>query len=210
MARRKGPNASPSAPKARGKKGEGTDASPIVVPAAQVASAEMMREAMDRLIEADKAAKAAKKPSNSKTSGYRSIFKEAVKTTGFSNDAVSWFIENRERSPEDIDAETRDRNRVAKFMNMPIGGQLGLLEDGSSVADMTERDRMKDSDPQILAACEAQGMEAGEGATNFNTNPYPEGSKRAGKWGKGWLVGNAKNAPDAAVTKQPTHESAHA
>lgn len=215
MARQKKPK---SSTKMKGKVVEGNEATseaegPEIVKAPAVYTDEQKMEAMQRLVEADKEQADANRKKNSKTSKYRALFKEAMKTTGFSEDQLSWYMKNRERPPEEIDAETRGRNAIAKYMQMAIGGQLGLDVNGQSVASQgeTEIDRRKDNDVQILAAAEAQGFEAGKAAANFDSNPYPAGSKRAAKWGRGWKDGQKENMGGIKKPKEPTHnEPAHA
>lgn len=200
-----------SSPKMKGDTGPAApeNENPVSIPAPAVASAQQIQEAIDNVIakhEADK--KAATHRTGTKL-GLSKEIAACAKVTGFEKDDIKWGLEQRERPVEEIDAETRRRTRIAGYFKMKIGGQLGLLEDGTSVADMSERDKLKDSDPQILAACEAQGQQAGIDGANYASCAYPEGSKRRAKWQAGWKLGNAENAP-AATTKQPTHESAHA
>src|SRR5262249_54978257 len=49
--------------------------------------------------------------------------------------------------PGDIDAETRRRNRLARLMALPIGTQLGLFDDGMTVATAVDADKLLSRDP---------------------------------------------------------------
>lgn len=195
----------PKAPKAKG------DVS--VAAPAQVASDAQKREAMDRLVEAAKKRDLKKKDFDAAASSYRALVREACKITGYSKEAVSWYMESRNRDVAEIDAETRERNRIAQFMNLPIGSQLGMFADGKSVASQTptERDATKDKDPQVLAACEAQGMQASLDGASFNSCEFPLNSKRRERWQKGWELGQKQRAEEIGKAgKAPTHEAAHA
>ncbi len=176
-----------------------------------VISEEEKRAAMTAVLEASKKdGLNAKAKTNSGLTLGKAI-KKAAEITGFDKDAIGWWAKNRDRDPQEIDRETRERNKVAVYMDMPIGGQLGLLEDGSSVASGTakENNARLDNDEGVLRAAEEVGETSGKDGKNFDSNPFPAGSKRAARWGKGWKAGNASNVPGQSL-KAPTHESAHA
>lgn len=203
-----------SSPKMKGDTGPAeTPASPVSIPAAQVASEEEKRAAMTAVLEASKKdGLNAKAKTNSGLTLGKAI-KKAAEITGFDKEAIGWWVKNRERDAAEIDRETRERNKVAVYMDMPIGGQLGLLASGESVASArpSERDAKKDADPQILAAAEAQGHQAGTDGASFNSCEYPTGSTRRERWQTGWQIAQkARGMEMAGGSKTATHESARA
>lgn len=62
---------------------------------------------------------------------YRSAIKVATKIgagIGVTAADVVWLVTSTARDPNEIDAETRRRNKIAELMKLPLGTQLGLLE----------------------------------------------------------------------------------
>lgn len=221
MASRKAPGqrgAAPAKAKKKSKPVEGD--APAVVAAASVVTVEEKRAAMERLVDAHNATKGAEKDVRSQKGKYRAAFKEAMKLTGFTDRGLSNFMKDLGREPTDIDAETRETNAVHEFMGTPIGGQLGLLKDGTSIAASTEKEALRDKDVQILVAVEAQGFQAGTDAAPYDSCPFQEGSNRRKRWQKGYQEAQTKRAAamggDKADTPPPpapapTHaEPAHA
>lgn len=104
------------------------------------------------------------------------VNKKDFKKAGGEKSDYDWYLEARRREPEDIDNETRRRNRIAKFMNLPIGTQLGLLDDGDSVASAIEKsaDKPKFEDDSGYRA-------AFDGKSDFD-NPFEDGSPAFLKW----------------------------
>lgn len=135
--------------------------------------------------------------------------KEIATMTGDSKKAVRWALENRNREPKDIDAETRERTRMAQFFGMPIGSQLGLFADGESVASKVEGGNGAMSTEESLKRARLDGVQAGlDGKSREAGNPHQVvGSPEYLAWDNGWLEGQAENV---AKFKQPTHEPAHA
>lgn len=81
---------------------------------------------------------------------YRSAIKVALKigaSIGLTSEDVVWWVGAEDRDPAEIDAETRRRNKLAELMALPIGTQLGLLDNGDSVATKVEDRRMATADP---------------------------------------------------------------
>ena len=117
--------------------------------------------------------------------------KEAAKEAGVTLADVAWFIRAKDRDVRDIDAETRRRNRLAKIMNMPLGTQLGLFEDGKTVASKIEDDKIAGAprpSASIPALAELRAArEAGDkaGREGKSDNPHPEGSPLGLNWEEG-------------------------
>lgn len=116
--------------------------------------------------------------------------KEAAKEAGVTLSDVTWFMRAKDRDVRDIDAETRRRNRLAKIMNLPLGTQLGLFEDGKSVASKIEDDKIAATAARAkiptLADLQA-AREAGDkaGREGKSDNPHPEGSPLGLNWEEG-------------------------
>lgn len=91
---------------------------------------------------------AARKGMQEANGRYRAVLKEAKKA-GVDPAAVIWWLESRGRDPEEIDRETRSRNRVAKLMGLPIFTQLGLFDDDTTVATAVDQAQLaaEDRDP---------------------------------------------------------------
>lgn len=227
MARRKAPGASAasstraatkksSKAKTRGAAAAGNGEAEVIQQSA-VATDDERRQAMEAVVTAAKKDDAAKTTSTSTGLTLGKAIKKAAEVTGFAKEHIAWWCKNRDRDPEELqrerDAEIFGQNKVAAFMNMPLHGQFALLPSGDTVASSTpsEREQKKDSDPQILAAAEAQGFQAGTDAAP-RKNDFPKGSKREGRWFKGYDEAQRKRAETIGTgAKSPTHsEPAHA
>lgn len=152
-------------------------------PAPVQATEQQKREAMERLIDAHKAMELAKAEHDKKRSSYRAIFKETKRITGFTDDALSWYMKSRKAEPHELDAEIRERARIAKFMGLPVGFQAAFDFDASEPVETT------DDDEGALQAANAQGFEAGMSSDKPEANPYPAGTKRAEQWQRGYESG---------------------
>ncbi len=119
------------------------------------------------------------------------VNKKDFKKAGGEKDDYDWYLGARRRDPDDIDNETRRRNRNAKFMNLPIGTQLGLLDDGDSVAASIEKTAPKKSD--VFDAGE-EGYQAAFQSATKDDNPHEDGSPDFLKWHAGWERGIAAAA----------------
>jgi len=149
-------------------------------PAVQAATEEQKREAMDRLVEAQKALKASKAEHDKQRGKYRNAFKEAKKITGFTEDALSKYMKVRDADPHEIDAEVREFARVCNFMNLPVGFQSAFS------FEAPKSDAALDEDQGALKAAEEQGYRAGSDGDRPVSNPYPKGSERNARWAIGY------------------------
>lgn len=145
--------------------------------------------------------------------------KKKLKAMGIYPDDVSWYLSARQREVDDIDAETRRRNRIATIMRLPLGTQLGLFDSGSgkdkkgkTVATVVENEQgvaersvaAADTKRQIATKeamdnAMAAGELAGREGHLRDGNPHVEGSPEAIRWDVGWLAGDrARNDADFA------------
>jgi len=112
---------------------------------------------------------------------YRATLKDAKKA-GVDQDSIIWLIASRKREPGDIDRETRNRNRIAKLMQLPIGTQLGLLDDGTTVA--TAVDDAKQAEQADNSYFD--GYEAGKLGKPHSSCEHAEGTQQRESWLDGW------------------------
>lgn len=151
---------------------------------------------------------ALKKDLDSANSAYRNHIK-ACKAVGLFPADVAWYLNAKTREPEDIDIETKRRNRIARVMRLPIGVQLGFWDTGrdkgKSVASLVENDKITETKAETTATetrkrstneSLEKSMTAGEtaGREGFDRkgNPHPEGSPEYLKWDYGWMAGDAE------------------
>lgn len=124
---------------------------------------------------------------------YRATLKEAKKA-GVPTQAISWYLAARNRDPEDIDRETRERNRIARVMALPIGTQLGLFEDGSTVAGAVDQEQLAAAGEKPAGDAYNEGLLAGKDGKPLSANPFVEGQSRDfDEWERGWGDGTASN-----------------
>jgi ribosome modulation factor len=128
---------------------------------------------------------------------YRAVLKDAKKA-GVDQDSIVWLINARKREPEDIDRETRNRNRIAKLMALPIGTQLGLLDDGSTVATAVDNEKQAAPVADVAGQAYSDGYEAGRVAKPHSDCPHAEETPLHTRWMDGWakaqsdiVLGNA-------------------
>lgn len=124
---------------------------------------------------------------------YRGILKDAKKA-GIEPDDIIDYIKKRDEDPNEIDATTRRRNRIYVVMGLPIGTQLGLFEDGSTVADRVEKragnGRTPEQRSQLEVEAKTLGRQAGEeGKDRYKSNTHPLGSRAHKAFDDGWLDG---------------------
>lgn len=150
--------------------------------------AEKQRECMEHLVANDKELQAEQAKVKGVMSRRRALFKD-LKRYGIDREDAQWYLAARRRDPEDIDRETRSRNRIAKLMGLPIGTQLGLFEDGTTVATAAEN-----ANPQNIAVDPIQqGKDAAFEGKSRDDCPYPRRDGRRQKWLIGWDQGIEDN-----------------
>lgn len=120
------------------------------------------------------------------TMASRKALLEDLKKFDIDKKDALWYLAARKRDPEEIDRETKSRNRIARLMQLPIGAQLGLFEDGDSVAKVIDS-----GDPEQM------GYDAAMNHKSPDDCPFEDGSPEFLKWqaghGKG-LEAAAKKA----------------
>lgn len=116
-----------------------------------------------------------------------------AKKDGHNPDDIIWWLNNKDRDPAEIDRETRNRTRIARIMELPIGTQLGLLEDGMTVATAIDNDKAVTT--AEIDQIKELGFRAGKAGKPAIENPYldKEGSPEDLAWAGGWRDGQAEN-----------------
>jgi len=120
-----------------------------------------------------------------KSGQFSKTIADIAKMTGVSKAQVKWGFVAAKRDAAEIDAETKERNVIARLMGIKIGTQLGLFEseDGArSVGDQLERDahaakggKGKAGTKASIDVAKFQGTKDGKDGTGYK-NAYPEGS----------------------------------
>ncbi len=95
-------------------------------------------------------------------------------------------------TPNDSELEetNRQRIRIAKFLGMPIGTQMGFFD---SIPDEA-------ATPSMVQRAHEQGIVAGNTAVNLDDCPHDADTDVWQEWTKGWHEGQAALAKQLAAT----------
>lgn len=154
-------------------------------------SNQQIHEIVRRAVDAHSEVERCKDKTKIANKGLAAILKDA-KRAGIHPDSVRWYLNNKDRDPSEIDAETRERNTIARVEKFPIGTQLGLFEDGQTVAKKITTDGGHDRDD--LKRVRSDGEVAGTTGKNQTSNPWPLNSPAFNAWDEGWIAGQTKIA----------------
>lgn len=153
-------------------------------------SDETIREFCDKAAVAFGEFETARDEMKQKQGVYRSVLKDA-KQAGVDQGAIAWWLGARKREPDEIDRETRARNRVAQLMNLPIGTQLGLFEDGRTVATTIEDAQVVGDNGRAADADYFDGLEAGRAGKPLSVCKHPEETPGHDEFLRGWKEAQA-------------------
>lgn len=155
-----------------------------------------------------KATLAAHATAKSAQATYRNELK-TCKQAGIDPSDVTFYIATKAREPEDVQREVQRRNRILRVMRYPLGHQLGLFDDGKSVARTVEDETIAETkaeeaattkrkrvSAEMLDKAAESGFEGGKLGIARDSNPHEEGSPEWIKWDWGW-VGGSKAPKDA-------------
>lgn len=128
----------------------------------------------------------------SKNGAYRNVLKSAEKA-GIPAAAIRWRLEQRTLDIDDINRHIAWCNRIAFLTRLPIGTQLGLFEDGQTVAAKLDAAAAKgEGDPagmltvsQLVAASDEGEKARADGKLRID-NPYEFGTPLSDRWFQGW------------------------
>lgn len=133
---------------------------------------------------------------------YRAALK-AAKSDGVDPGVITWYLRTKKRELQEVDFETKQRNRVALIMKLPIGAQLGLFPDGDTVARKVDSGAIEAgngsgkaakktrSSAKTIAAAKLAGSKAGADGKNME-HDFEDGSPEALAFEAAWK--DAQNA----------------
>jgi hypothetical protein len=113
---------------------------------------------------------------------------------------IVWILKTKRREVYEIEAEIKAQNRWLEVMQIPVGTQLGLFPDGSSIGAKVDGDKIAAEKakadpltPEESAKIQAAGAECGARGYGPEVNPYQsdEGSPRFLAWEAGRKTGLA-------------------
>lgn len=113
------------------------------------------------------------------------------KNNGIKPTNVRWWLDTKIREIEDVNTEIVERNRIARVMKLPIGKQLGLFDDGVTVATAIDEDKLQQQEPaaeetDTLAVAYHRGHETGMAGKTYAECRYTEGTPHYQEWMKAW------------------------
>lgn len=114
------------------------------------------------------------------------------KQNGLRPTNVRWWLDTKRREIEDVNTEIVERNRIARVMELPIGKQLGLFDDGVTVATAIDEDKIQQMPvppgevTDTLAVAYHLGHEAGMAGKTYAACKYTEGAPHYDEWMKAW------------------------
>jgi ribosome modulation factor len=135
---------------------------------------------------------------------YRAALKK-WEERGVDSADIAWFLRTKRREVHDIEAEIKRRNRWLRVMQIPVGAQLGLFEDGQSVGAKVDGDKIAAERAAVikanpteedLADAHAKGRDAGFRGYGVDVNPFQsaDGSPQY----LHWLAGRKEGTIEAA------------
>lgn len=175
-------------------------------PAPNSMSEKQMREFVIKAIKQEKRLVETRARCNAEIASERALLgaiEKDFKKQGGNLDALKQLIEHSKRDPEELAREVREINRLAKLAGIPIGYQLGLFEDGRSVATAIEDDA---GDP--LKKLEAEGYVAGKAGKTMSTCGHAEETPEHDAFLKGWKRATGENAGVGSTPRKPRNGAA--
>lgn len=122
---------------------------------------------------------------------YRNALKK-WEERGVDAGTIAKILAIKKREIHDVENEFRRLNRYLRVLKIPIGAQLGLFEDGESVASKVDGDQINakakiDAIAQggEIAAAQAKGYDAGLRDYGDELNPHDDGDPLALAWEAG-------------------------
>ena len=119
---------------------------------------------------------------------YRDVLKKA-KDAGVDPAAIRWWLAEKAKDFDVLQAEHAARMRVARLMNMPINTQLGMFDEGADTGDVsgsTDRGILQERAYQV-------GLTAGKAAETFDPQRYPNDPDLQERYRTGWSDGQEEH-----------------
>jgi hypothetical protein len=132
--------------------------------------------------------------------------KKRAKKLGVDPEYLSRWYDMRLRDPNEVAKEVAEFNRFLLAMRYPVGYQLGLFEDGETVATKIDKQSQPaPTTPESVQAAWHEGFAAAEAGKSIASNPHP---LESAEW-KGFEDGySAQQAKLARSMGAPASESA--
>lgn len=146
---------------------------------------ETIQDFCTRALGTEKDLESAKKTYQSANSNHRAVLKDAKKA-GINPDRIRRFLELRKMEPEDVQREVAELNRILVCMSYPANYQLGLFENGVSVATEIENRRLAGDETDSQESSFEAGKAAGKAGKPLTSNPYETESENWNQFEEGW------------------------
>ena len=146
---------------------------------------------------------------NSANNAYRACLKDA-KAEGV--EELAWLMKARKLEPDDIDRQTRMRNRLARVAKLPIGTQLGIFDEAPAAAGGAKASAKVTVAGQVDMDLLHSTYEAGKVAAGLDKhkNPHPpEAGEVRDAWQRGHDDMLAAQAQQAAAKAPATDATKH-
>jgi hypothetical protein len=137
----------------------------------------------------EKALDAATTARQSANGAYRAAIK-AAKTSGIDTDDLLEFLRLRKKDPEEVTRRFKALNEMLLWGDVPVGTQLGIFEDGRSVATHGEDRKAADGEDaprKSLSEIGADAFDACKSGLPIGDNPYPTDTVEGQRWRNDWL-----------------------
>ena len=148
---------------------------------------------------------------DSANNAYRASLKDA-KAEGV--EELAWLMKARKLEPDDIDRQTRMRNRLARVAKLPIGTQLGIFDEAPGAAGGNGKPVERKTVAGAVDSMELldQTYQAGKVAAGLDKhkNPHPpEAGEVRDAWQRGHDDMLAAQAQQAAAKAPATDATKH-
>lgn len=149
---------------------------------------------------------------NAKAQGLKAIMRNKLKVAyalgeklGHDKATINAYRLLRHRVPDEIDRETRALNALCRLMDLPLGTQLGLFDDGSTVANAVDTAKIAEAGADLPSTAHGAydlGFAAGRQGADPTSNPYPLGAPFGRNWADGWEDGQGEIALSMAPARE--------
>lgn len=156
------------------------------------------------------------KDAQKKASGtYRNAL-GAAKKEGVDIDALLDVLEMRRLDIEDVNRHNANVNQYARWLNIPLGFQLGLGLDGRSVATQIEdaqlaaqaEERGEKHPSKSMVLVQSDGFDAFNNNLSVDDNPYPSDTIAGQKWISGFRLAEEQGIGKARRARTEDEEKA--
>jgi len=141
-----------------------------------------------------------------------SAVKKRAKKLGLDPEYLTRYYDMKAREPESVQKEVAEFNRILVAMRFPIGYQMGLFEDGETVATKIDNNAKANAPapttPETVQKAWREGHAAGEAGKGIGeSNPYDLETKEWEAFEDGYSAQQATKARGMGPTSTPTPEA---